>query len=144
VNRLASSGPAGPHFRHQCAADAFNLVYAETQARVASVASFFVSRVDAMVDPLLGTAEASLAGEASAARGMVAVAGARTLRLLWASTSSKDPKDSDIKYLEALIGPDTVNTAPPGTLDAYLDHGRPEAGRGGRSNPFGVAAGLGH
>ena len=120
-------------------------------ARVASVASFFVSRVDAMVDPMLGTAEASLAGEASAARGRVAIAGAKAAyqhykelfgssrfkalagagaqsqRLLWASTSSKDPKDSDIKYLEALIGRDTVNTAPPGTLDAYLDHGRPEA-----------------
>lgn len=120
-------------------------------ARVASVASFFISRVDAMVDPLLGTAEASLSGEASAARGQVAIAGAkaayrhyqqlfgsyrfRTLasagalpqRLLWASTSSKDPKDSDIKYVEALIGRDTVNTVPPATLDAYLDHGRPEA-----------------
>jgi len=120
-------------------------------SHVASVASFFISRVDAMVDPLLQTAEASLAGQAEAARGLVAIASAkaayhhyqeligsyrfRTLasagalpqRLLWASTSSKDPKDSDIKYMEALIGRDTINTAPPQTLDAYLDHGRPEA-----------------
>ena len=119
-------------------------------ARVASVASFFISRVDAMVDPLLGTAEASIAGEAQEARGLVAIAGAKAAyqhykdltasarfaalagagaqaqRLLWASTSSKDPKDSDIKYVEALIGRDTVNTAPPQTLDAYRDHGRPE------------------
>jgi transaldolase len=120
-------------------------------AHVASVASFFVSRIDAMVDPMLGTAEASLGGEASGAKGRVAIAGAKAAyqhykgvvasprfralasakampqRLLWASTSTKDPKDSDVKYVEALIGRDTVNTAPPGTLDAYLDHGRPEA-----------------
>jgi transaldolase/transaldolase/glucose-6-phosphate isomerase len=120
-------------------------------AHVASVASFFVSRVDAMVDPLLGTAESSLSGEALEARGQVAIAGAKAAyqhykelvgsyrfktlassgaqsqRLLWASTGTKDPKDSDVKYVEALIGADTVNTVPPATLDAYLDHGRPEA-----------------
>jgi transaldolase/transaldolase/glucose-6-phosphate isomerase len=120
-------------------------------SHVASVASFFISRVDAMVDPMLLTAEASLAGEAKAVRGMVAIASAkaayhhylelsasyrfRTLasagalpqRLLWASTSTKDPRDSDVKYMEGLIGRDTINTAPPQTLDAYLDHGRPEA-----------------
>jgi transaldolase len=120
-------------------------------AHVASVASFFVSRIDAMVDPMLGTAEASPANEALAAKGKVAIAGAKAAyrhykdlvvsprfkalagasampqRLLWASTSTKDPKDSDIKYMEALIGKDTVNTAPPGTLNAYLNHGRPEA-----------------
>jgi transaldolase len=120
-------------------------------ANVASVASFFVSRVDAMVDPLLGTAEASLSGDAVEAKGRVAIAGAKAAyqhykelagsyrfktlagagaqsqRLLWASTGTKDPKDSDVKYVEALIGPDTVDTVPPATLDAYLDHGRPEA-----------------
>jgi transaldolase len=120
-------------------------------ARVASVASFFVSRIDAMVDPMLETAKTSLDEKASAAKGRVAIAeakaayqrykdlaasprfralagaGARPQRLLWASTSVKDPKGSDIKYVEALIGKDTVDTAPPGTLDAYLDHGRPQA-----------------
>jgi transaldolase len=52
--------------------------------------------------------------------------GARTQRLLWASTSTKNPDYSDIKYIEALIGPDTVDTIPVATLDRYLDHGKPE------------------
>jgi transaldolase len=116
-------------------------------AKVSSVASFFVSRVDAMVDPLLDKA-----GDAArAARGQVAIAGAKVAyqrwkalfnsnrfkalasagaqaqRLLWASTSTKNPADSDVKYVEALAGPQTVNTVPPETLDAYLDHGKPEA-----------------
>lgn len=51
--------------------------------------------------------------------------GARVQRLLWASTSTKNPNDSDVKYIEALIGPDTVNTVPLNTLDAYRDHGDP-------------------
>jgi len=51
--------------------------------------------------------------------------GARPQRLLWASTSTKDPLSSDVKYVEALIGPDTVNTVPPETLAAYRDHGQP-------------------
>lgn len=120
---------------------------------VASVASFFVSRIDALVDPLLeqvlpqGGKEADLAQEV---RGQVAIAsakmayqtykeifgsyrfrnltdkGARVQRLLWASTGTKNPDYSDVKYVEALIGPDTVNTAPPETIDAYRDHGEPK------------------
>lgn len=121
---------------------------------VASVASFFVSRIDAMVDPLLDESLAQSDKEAELAkhlRGQVAIAsakmayqtckdivgserfrnltaqGARTQRLLWASTRTKNPDYSDVKYVEALIGPDTVNTAPPETLDAYRDHGEPKA-----------------
>jgi transaldolase len=57
----------------------------------------------------------------------LAAQGARVQRLLWASTSTKNPEYSDVRYVEALIGPDTVNTAPPETLDAYRDHGEPQA-----------------
>jgi transaldolase len=57
----------------------------------------------------------------------LAAQGARVQRLLWASTSTKNPDYSDVKYIEALIGPDTVNTAPLETLDAYRDHGEPKA-----------------
>ena len=57
----------------------------------------------------------------------LAAKGARVQRLLWASTSTKNPDYSDVKYVEALIGPDTVNTAPLETLDAYRDHGEPKA-----------------
>ena len=122
--------------------------------QVASVASFFVSRIDALVDPLLepilaqGGKEADFAKKA---RGQVAIAsakmayqiyteifggdrfgklaaqGARAQRLLWASTGTKNPDYSDVKYVEALIGPDTVNTAPLETLNAYRDHGEPKA-----------------
>jgi transaldolase len=53
--------------------------------------------------------------------------GAQVQRLLWASTGTKNPAYSDVKYIEALIGADTVNTAPPETLDAYRDHGEPKA-----------------
>jgi transaldolase len=118
------------------------------------VASFFVSRIDTMVDPLLdaiiarGGKEAELARQV---RGQTAIAsakmayqiykemfggerfeklagrGARTQRLLWASTGTKDPAYSDVKYIEALIGPETVNTAPFETIDAYRDHGAPKA-----------------
>lgn len=121
---------------------------------VASVASFFVSRIDVLVDPMLkkliaqGGRESDLA---TRARGQVATAsakmayqiykevfgsdrfkklaaqGAQVQRLLWASTSTKNPDYSDVKYVEALIGPDTVNTAPLETIDAYRDHGKPEA-----------------
>jgi transaldolase len=121
---------------------------------VTSVASFFVSRIDALVDPLLdkpiaqGGKKADLARKA---RGQVAIAsakiayqiyrelfgsdrfkklaaqGALVQRLLWASTSTKNPDYSDVKYVEALVGPDTVNTAPVETLDAYRDHGEPKA-----------------
>jgi transaldolase len=121
---------------------------------LASVASFFVSRIDALVDPLIeelitqGGKEKDLARKA---RGQVAIAsakmayqiykevfggerfrklaaqGARVQRLLWASTSAKNPDYSDVKYVEALIGPDTVDTIPMETLDAYRDHGKPKA-----------------
>ena len=121
---------------------------------VASVASFFVSRIDGLIDPLLekvivqGGKEADLAKKV---RGQVAIAsakmayhiykemfwsgrfkelavqGARVQRLLWASTSTKNPDESDVKYVEALIGPDTVNTVPLTTLDAYRNHGDPKA-----------------
>jgi transaldolase len=122
---------------------------------VTSVASFFVSRIDALVDPLLERATApggKAADIAQKARGHVAIAsarmayqiynemiggerfrkltdqsGARMQRLLWASTGTKNPDYSDVKYVEALIGSDTVNTVPLKTLDAYRDHGQPVA-----------------
>jgi transaldolase len=115
---------------------------------VASVASFFVSRIETLADQRLE----ELAATQTAARqlqGRVAIAAAkscyqvfRTLqeqpawqalladgahpqRLLWASTSTKNPAYSDVKYVEELIGPQTVTTLPPETLDAYRDHGQP-------------------
>jgi transaldolase len=112
--------------------------------RVASVASFFVSRIDAKVDALLaalGTPEAtSLRGRAAIASARVAyqrfkalaaaepfarqrARGARVQRLLWGSTSTKDPSYPDVLYVDSLIGADTVNTVPPSTLQAFLDHG---------------------
>ena len=112
--------------------------------KIASVASFFLSRIDVMVDPILkekGFNE--LKGEIAIASAKKAYQiykkiftsdrfkkleekGARPQRLLWASTGSKDPSVSDIKYVEALIGPDTVDTIPMETLEAYRDHGNPE------------------
>ncbi len=115
---------------------------------VASVASFFLSRIDTVVDKRL---DASVAQDksATALRGEAAIAcarsayriwketvksgrwrrlageGAQSQRLLWASTTAKDPAYSDVKYVEALIGPDTVNTLPPETLIAYRKHGDP-------------------
>jgi transaldolase len=111
---------------------------------LASVASFFVSRVDGKIDPLLdqkgdGT---SLRGKAAIANACMAYrlfsetmeqprwrslarAGAQPQRPLWASTSTKDPRYSDVYYVEALVAPQTVNTLPPETLDAYRDHGMP-------------------
>lgn len=114
-------------------------------ARVASVASFFVSRVDTEVDKRLekiGTPAALLLrGTSAVANAKLAYAlfrerfsgprwdalvakGARVQRPLWASTGTKNPDFSDVKYVEALIGPDTVNTLPPATLDAFRDHGK--------------------
>ena len=120
--------------------------------RVASVASFFLSRIDTMVDSLLekmiknGKEQAGLADKC---RGQTAIAsakqayqiykeifrserfrkladqGARSQRLLWASTSTKNPEYDDVKYVEALIGQDTVNTLPQETIKAYRDHGNP-------------------
>jgi len=120
---------------------------------VASVASFFLSRIDTLIDPKLeekaNDSNPEIAKVAQAALGEVAVAsakkayqiykqlfeterfeklvshGAQPQRLLWASTSSKNPNYSDVKYLETLIGPHTVNTVPMETLDAYRDHGKP-------------------
>ena len=113
--------------------------------KVASVASFFVSRVDTQVDKALAAIGSP---EALALRGKIAIAnakamywrfkeifdgeefaalrrrGARVQRPLWASTGTKNPAYSDVVYVEELIGPDTVNTIPPDTLDAFRNHGR--------------------
>jgi transaldolase len=120
--------------------------------RVASVASFFLSRIDVLLDPVLeriaqeggtkGEIARGLIGEVAIASAKVAYQiykeiyrgerfqrlarqGARTQRLLWASTSTKNPAYSDVKYVEPLIGPDTINTMPLETLNAYRDHGNP-------------------
>ncbi|MDO8413688.1 MAG: transaldolase [Gallionellaceae bacterium] len=114
---------------------------------IASVASFFLSRIDTLVDGYLdrdGRAQTkTLRGRAAiacaclayqeyqvlvrSARWQALVAhGARPQRLLWASTSTKDPAYDDVKYVEALIGPGTINTLPPETIAAYRDHGQPE------------------
>jgi transaldolase/glucose-6-phosphate isomerase len=121
-------------------------------SKVASVASFFVSRVDTLVDKLLAekahAAPAPLRARLEALRGKAALAnakvvyqdylaafgtgawkalaakGARVQRPLWASTGTKNPAYSDLLYVENLVGPDTVNTLPEKTLEALLDHGR--------------------
>ena len=122
--------------------------------RVASVASLFVSRVDSAVDARVRERLENGAQEGEVAllrkvEGQVAIAnarlayqrykdlfsgarwealasqGARTQRLLWASTGVKDPAMRDVRYIEELIGPDTVNTVPPATMDAFRDHGVP-------------------
>jgi len=107
---------------------------------VASVASFFVSRVDSKVDPKLPEGS-PLRGKAAIANAKLAyelyhqtfVGGrwerlkyrsARVQRPLWASTSTKNPAYSDTLYVDELIGPETVNTVPPATLDAFKDHGK--------------------
>jgi transaldolase / glucose-6-phosphate isomerase len=124
--------------------------------RVASVASFFVSRIDTRVDALLSSRSPSTTnpgdqGRRRALLGKVAIAnarvayqryrelfsgprwqalaarGAQTQRLLWASTGTKDPGYRDVLYVEELVGPDTVDTIPPATLEAFRDHGRPRA-----------------
>ncbi len=108
---------------------------------IASVASFFVSRVDTAADELLAQRGAAhLQGTAAIANAKVAYerygdifgpafeplqrCGARPQRLLWASTSTKNPAYRDVKYVEALIGQNTVNTLPPATFDAFRDHGQ--------------------
>jgi transaldolase/glucose-6-phosphate isomerase len=124
-------------------------------SRVESVASFFISRIDSAVDALidarLKATESTLEqGLLKGLLGRVAIAnakltyqrykeiytgprwaalgnrGARTQRLLWASTSTKNPNFRDVIYVEELIGADTVNTIPPATYDAFRDHGRPQ------------------
>ena len=123
-------------------------------SRMASVASFFVSRIDTLVDSVIDQKlkSAPSPGEQALLQsllGKVAIAnarltyqkykqivstprwkaleakGARTQRLLWASTSTKNPKYSDVMYVEELIGADTVNTIPTNTLEAFRDHGKP-------------------
>jgi transaldolase/glucose-6-phosphate isomerase len=108
---------------------------------IASVASFFVSRIDSAVDPLVpeplrgktAIANAKLAYDSfkrifSGPRwDALAARGARPQRLLWASTSTKNPAYRDVMYVEELIGSNTVNTLPPATLDAFRDHGQPRA-----------------
>jgi transaldolase/glucose-6-phosphate isomerase len=124
--------------------------------QVASVASFFISRIDTAIDAQLQarlkaatTAQErmllrSLMGKVAIANGKLtyqrfkaifrgaswealAAKGARKQRVLWASTSTKNPHYRDVMYVEELIGPDTVNTMPPATLEAFRDHGRPRA-----------------
>jgi len=121
--------------------------------KIASVASFFISRIDTLVDSLLdqklkGTSDANpqdllknLHGKVAIANGKLtyqryqrifsgprwqalAAKGAQTQRVLWASTSTKNPNYRDVIYVEELIGPDTVNTMPPATIDAFRDHGK--------------------
>jgi transaldolase/glucose-6-phosphate isomerase len=121
--------------------------------KMASVASFFISRIDTLVDSLLNdrlkkTTDAgqqsllkSLLGKVAIANGKLtyqryrrifsgsrweplAAKGAQTQRVLWASTSTKNPNYRDVMYVEELIGPDTVDTMPPATLEAFRDHGR--------------------
>src|ERR1700723_565557 len=125
-------------------------------SRMASVASFFISRIDTLVDgeidAKLKTATnpadqallQSLHGKVAIANGKLtyqrykqifsgprwdalASRAAQTQRVLWASTSTKNPKYSDVYYVEELIGPDTVDTIPPTTFDAFRDHGKPRA-----------------
>jgi len=125
-------------------------------SRIASVASFFISRIDNSTDAIvaarLKTSKdpreqeqlKSLLGKVAVANGKqtyqrylrifsgnrwkaLAAKGAQTQRVLWASTSTKNPSYSDVLYVEEIIGPDTVNTIPPATLDAYRDHGHPRA-----------------
>jgi len=109
--------------------------------KVASVASFFVSRVDTSVDKALaGMGNTELQGKIAIANAKVAYAefkkifsgprwqqladnGAMVQRVLWASTGTKNPDYSDTLYVDELIGPDTVNTLPPSTLESFIDHG---------------------
>src|ERR1700722_16420280 len=123
-------------------------------SKLASVASFFISRIDSLVDSLLGDQLKKETDDARKAKlqgilGKVAIAngkltyeayqrifssprwkalsakGAQTQRVLWASTSTKNKDYRDVIYVEELIGPDTVNTVPPATLEAFRDHGKP-------------------
>jgi transaldolase len=128
-------------------------------SRIASVASFFVSRVDTLVDRHLEAVQGDRTARATALKGTIAIAnaklaylefkrlfdggsfgplrrlGARPQRTLWASTSTKNPSYHDTMYLDGLMGPNTVNTLPPATLEAFLDHGKV-------ANVIGEGAGL--
>jgi len=123
-------------------------------SRVASVASFFISRIDTLIDSLLNDqikkeTDAARKAKLQSVLGKIAIAngkltyeayekifttprwkalaakGAQTQRVLWASTSTKNPAYRDVIYVEELIGADTVNTLPPATLEAFRDHGKP-------------------
>ena len=123
-------------------------------SKIASVASFFISRIDSSVDKIIETRLKSpkdeqekkdllsIQGKVAIANGKqtyqkylkifgtdrwkkLAAKGAQTQRVLWASTSTKNPNYSDVMYIDDLIGPDTVNTIPPATFDAFRDHGKP-------------------
>jgi transaldolase len=125
-------------------------------SKMASVASFFISRIDTLVDSIIEArlktskdpAEQqqlkNLLGKVAIANGKqtyekyqaifrsdrwkaLAAKGAQTQRVLWASTSTKNPAYRDVLYVEELIGPDTVDTMPPATIDAFRDHGVPRA-----------------
>jgi len=125
-------------------------------SHIASVASFFVSRIDSLIDAQIDTklkteTDASKRAQLTSLQGKVATAnakltyrkyqelvgaarwkalaakGAQPQRLLWASTSTKNPKYRDVMYVEELIGPETVDTIPPATFDAFRDHGRVRA-----------------
>jgi transaldolase len=131
----------------------------------ASVASFFVSRIDSAVDPELEKKRAgALLGKVAIDNAKVAYArylelfsgprwdalaakGARTQRVLWASTSTKNKSYRDVLYVEELVGKDTVNTAPPATIDAFRDHGKPRLSIGedldGARKRLASLAGLG-
>ena len=107
--------------------------------RIASVASVFISRIDVAVDALL-PADDALRGKAALAYARIAYAdwkkdngfgvfaafGATPQWLLWASTATKNPAERDVRYVEGLIGADTINTVPDATLDAFRDHGEVE------------------
>jgi transaldolase / glucose-6-phosphate isomerase len=123
-------------------------------SKIASVASFFISRIDNAVDAIVGARlktakDATETAELKSVLGKVAIAngklayqsylkifgadrwkklaakGGQTQRVLWASTSTKNPAYSDVMYVDELIGTDTVNTIPPATFDAFRDHGHP-------------------
>ena len=123
-------------------------------SRMASVASFFISRIDSAVDAIIDTRlkaskDAREQEQLKSVQGKVAIAngkqtyekyqaifsaprwkalaakGGQTQRVLWASTSTKNPAYRDVLYVEELIGPDTVDTIPPATLDAFREHGKP-------------------
>ena len=124
----------------------------EDVSKSASVASFFVSRIDSLVEKIIASREKTATPQQRALfdeiQGKVAIAnakqayqkykrlfsgprwqkladkGAKTQRVLWASTGTKNPKYSDVLYIEELIGPDTVNTIPPATIDAFRAHGK--------------------
>jgi len=111
-------------------------------SQVTSVASFFLSRIDVLIDPMLEEIGLNkLKGKVAIASAKKAYAiykdafnsprfkalrekGAKTQKVLWASTGTKDPSYSDVKYVEALIGPDTINTLPLETINAFRDHGK--------------------